>query len=85
MNHTVRAHYRSMTMQLTETHGPFGRYANLVGRGYDLSIRMEKPTTIESLMHAAAEMRAKQFRMQGLAEMLEEAAAQLLQKEVDLK
>lgn len=67
-------------MSITETSGPFGRYVNIVGAGYDLSIRMEKPTVIESLMHAASEMRKKQFRMQGLAEMLDDAAALELQK-----
>lgn len=65
-------------MKVTETHLPNGRYVNIVGAGYDISIRMEKSTAIESLMHAASDMRRKQFRLQGMAEILEDAAANLL-------
>lgn len=64
-------------MNITEMHGPFGAYVCIKGQGYDLSVRMEKSTAIESLMDSAAEMRRKQLRLQGLAEMLESAAAQL--------
>lgn len=68
-------------MKITEIHGASGQYINLVGKGYDLSIRMEQPTAVSSLMYAAAEARAKQFRLQGLAEILEDAAASLLESE----
>lgn len=67
-------------MTITEFSGPFGRYLNIKGKGYDLSIRMEKQSGIESLMHAASEMRKNQFRLQGLAEMLDDAASLELQK-----
>ena len=67
-------------MKITETHTPSGRYVNIQGVGFDLSIRMEKPTVIESLMHAASEMRRKQFRLQGMAEILDDAAAVVLEK-----
>ena len=65
-------------MKVTETHLPTGSYINIIGNGFDLSIRMEKPTVIESLMYAASNMRRKQFRLQGMAEILDDAAAELL-------
>lgn len=67
-------------MSITEMHGPFGAYICIKGQGYDLSVRMEKPAAVESLMDSAAEMRRKQCRLQGLAEMLERAAAQLTER-----
>ncbi len=65
-------------MKITETHLSTGRYVNIAGNGFDISVRMEKTTAIESLMHAASDMRRKQFRLQGMAEILDDAAAELL-------